>query len=58
MTVSGGDVIGTVFENNLFDEHRIILPPKAKGRITYLAEEEETTVRGKVCEVEFNGKKT
>jgi len=57
MTVSGGDVIGTVFENNLFDEHRIILPPKAKGRISYLAEEEDTTVRSKVCELELNGKK-
>ena len=55
--VSGGDVIGWCFENNLFDEHRIILPPKAKGRLTYLAEEEETTVRAKICEVEYNGKK-
>ena len=57
MTVSGGDVIGTEFENNLFAEHRIILPTKAKGRISYLAEEEDTTVRSKVCELELNGKK-
>ena len=57
MLVSGGDVIGSVFENNLFDEHKIILPPKAKGKITYLSEEVEATVRDKVCEVELNGKK-
>lgn len=27
--VSGGDVFGTCFENNLFDEHKILLPPRA-----------------------------
>lgn len=27
----GGDQIGTVFENPLFSEHRILVPPKIKG---------------------------
>ena len=31
--VSGGDVVGYVFENDLFNEHRIMLPPKVYGRI-------------------------
>jgi len=35
--VSGGDILGNCYENSLFDEHRILLNPKAKGRVTYLA---------------------
>ena len=31
--ISGGDVIGLVFENDLFNEHRIMLPPKSMGRV-------------------------
>jgi len=55
--VTGGDIVGSVHENNLFDEHRIILPPKARGRITYVAEEGKYTVKDKIVEVEHNGKK-
>lgn len=51
--VSGGDILGTCFENNLFDEHRIILPPKAKGKITYMAPEGSYTVTDKIIEVEY-----
>ena len=31
--VTGGDVVGFVFENDLFAEHRIMLPPKIYGRV-------------------------
>ena len=31
--VTGGDIIGTTFENDLFNEHRIMVPPKLYGRI-------------------------
>ena len=31
--VTGGDVLGYVFENDLFHEHRIMMPPKQFGRI-------------------------
>lgn len=31
--LSGGDVFGTVFENGLFKEHKIMLPPKAAGKL-------------------------
>lgn len=55
--ISGGDVIGRCFENNLFEEHRILIPPLAKGKITYVASEGNYTVREKILEVEFNNKK-
>ena len=35
--ITGGDIYGVVYENSLI-KHKIILPPKAKGTITYLAE--------------------
>jgi len=54
----GGDIFGTAYENNLFDEHRILLPPKAKGRITFLAPEGNYGIKEKLIELEFDGKKT
>lgn len=57
-TVSGGDIIGTCYENNLFEEHRIILHPKAKGRITWIAPDGHYTIKEKIIEIEFNNKKT
>ena len=34
MTVSGGDVIGSVFENELMTDHKILVPPFVSGEIT------------------------
>jgi len=31
--VSGGDVIGVVYENEIFSDHRILIPPGVSGRI-------------------------
>lgn len=31
--MTGGDIIGYCFESNLFDQHRVMLPPGAKGRV-------------------------
>jgi len=31
--VSGGDIIGTVRENDLIDQHRIMIPPRMAGRV-------------------------
>lgn len=56
--VSGGLIYGHVFENNLFDEHKIMLPPRAKGKVTYLAPEGVYTLADKVIEIEYDGKKT
>jgi V-type H+-transporting ATPase subunit A len=31
--ITGGDVLGTTYENDLFAEHRIMVPPKIYGRV-------------------------
>jgi V-type H+-transporting ATPase subunit A len=51
-------VYGTVFENSLFNEHKILLPPRAKGKITKIADKGEYTVEEKILELEFDGKKS
>ncbi|EPX74932.1 V-type ATPase subunit A [Schizosaccharomyces octosporus yFS286] len=55
--VSGGDVFGSVFENSLFSDHKIMLPPRSRGTVTFIAEAGSYTVVDKLLEVEFNGKK-
>jgi V-type H+-transporting ATPase subunit A len=52
--VTGGDIIGTVVENSLIT-HRIMVPLKAMGRITWLAPEGEYNVVEKIITVENNG---
>ena len=32
-----GDIFGIVNENSLFSEHSILVPPRCKGRVTYIA---------------------
>ena len=54
--IAGGDIFGVVPENNLIS-HRIMLPPNAKGRITYVAPPGEYTLEDKVIEVEFAGER-
>ncbi|KAG5518695.1 hypothetical protein PMAC_002664 [Pneumocystis sp. 'macacae'] len=56
--VTGGDIYGSVYENSFLSEHKILLPPKAKGTITYLAEKGSYAVDEKIIELEFFGKKT
>ncbi|KAH8196221.1 hypothetical protein TruAng_009610 [Truncatella angustata] len=56
--IAGGDVWGTVFENSFIKVHKIMLPPRAKGTITKIANKGEYTVDEKILEVEFNGAKT
>ncbi|KAF2096165.1 V-type ATPase [Rhizodiscina lignyota] len=56
--ITGGDVFGTVFENSLLSEHKILLPPRARGKITRIAEKGSYTVDEKILELEFDGKKT
>ncbi|KAG7008229.1 hypothetical protein G7Y79_00006g018490 [Physcia stellaris] len=36
--ITGGDVFGSVYENSLLDDHKILLPPRARGTITRIAE--------------------
>ncbi|KAJ5706620.1 hypothetical protein N7488_006421 [Penicillium malachiteum] len=56
--ITGGDVWGTVFENSLVNDHKILLPPRARGTITRIAPAGSYTVEEKLLEVEFEGKKT
>ena len=56
--ITGGDIFGSVFENTLLDDHKILLPPRARGTIKYIAEKGSYTVGEKVIEVEFDGKTT
>ncbi|KAJ9570432.1 ATPsynthase alpha/beta subunit N-term extension [Nakaseomyces glabratus] len=55
--ISGGDIFGTVFENSLVESHKILLPPRARGTITWIAPAGEYTVDEKILEVEFDGNK-
>jgi V-type H+-transporting ATPase subunit A len=42
--ISGGDIFGAVYENSLVDNHKIMLPPRAMGTITRIAEKGSYTV--------------
>lgn len=55
--VTGGDVYGHVQENTLI-QHRMMLPPKSRGTVTYIAPPGNYTVQDKVLETEFDGEKT
>lgn len=56
--ISGGDIYGCVRENNLITEHKIMLPPKGMGTVTYIAPPGNYTVKDTVLETEFNGVKS
>jgi len=55
--VTGGDVYGTVVENTLI-KHKIVLEPKSRGTVTYIAPPGSYTVEDIVLETEFEGEKT
>jgi len=52
----GGDIIGEVYENELFDSHKIMVHPKAKGRVTYIAPPGNYSLNDKVLTLELEGK--
>lgn len=52
----GGDIIGTVKENDLFHDHKIMLPPKAKGRVVDQAPEGDYNIIHDIIELEHDGK--
>ncbi|XP_064393969.1 V-type proton ATPase catalytic subunit A-like [Halichondria panicea] len=54
--ISGGDIYATVKENSLI-EHRLMLPPRAAGTITFIEEAGDYTINHVVLETEFNGEK-
>lgn len=54
--ITAGDIYGVVFENSLV-EHRIMLPPGARGIITYIAPAGHYNIEEEVIEVDFQGTK-
>jgi len=54
--ITGGDIYGVVEENTLVS-HKIMLPPKAMGTITFIAPAGNYTLKDTVLEVEFRGHK-
>ncbi|KAL5019939.1 hypothetical protein ScPMuIL_002831 [Solemya velum] len=55
--ITGGDIYGVVYENILV-KHKVMLPPKAIGTVTYIAEPGSYTCEDVVLETEFDGVKT
>merc|ERR1712216_579410 len=55
--VSGGDVFGTVYENGLFKEHRIMVPPKIAGKVLSIAPAGNYKLSDTVIEIETDGQK-
>ncbi|MHA1144203.1 MAG: V-type ATP synthase subunit A [Candidatus Helarchaeota archaeon] len=45
--VSGGDIIGTVLENDFF-EHRIMIPPGIEGKVEWVTVEGEYTIKDEI----------
>lgn len=56
--LSSGDIYGTVYENGLFPEHKIMVPPKAKGRVKFIAERGDYNIDAKILTLEYDGKDT
>eukprot|EP00879_Flechtneria_rotunda_P001565 GHRR01001724.1.p1 GENE.GHRR01001724.1~~GHRR01001724.1.p1 ORF type:complete len:616 (+),score=222.24 GHRR01001724.1:185-2032(+) len=54
--VTAGDIYGIVKENSLID-HKVMLPPGARGTISYVAPAGDYTVTDEVIEIEFQGQK-
>jgi len=52
--VSGGDIIGFVDETSLIQQ-KILLPPKARGKVTWLADSGSKSVLEDVIAIEFEG---
>lgn len=55
--LSSGDIYGIVHENSLV-KHKMMVSPKAKGTVRYIAPAGNYTVNDVVLETEFDGKIT
>eukprot|EP00798_Chlamydomonas_sp_ICE-L_P030939 gene30941-35996_t len=55
--ITAGDIYGLVHENTLM-EHRVMLPPGARGNISYIAPHGDYNIEEEVIEVDFQGTKT
>lgn len=55
--VAGGDCLGLCYENDLFKNHMIMVPPKAAGNVTYVAPAGMYSMEDTIYELEKDGKK-
>ncbi len=56
--ITGGDVLGSVYENTLFKVHKIMADPVARGKVIEIFPESNYTVSQPICVIEdVNGKK-
>jgi len=55
--VTGGDIYASVQENRMV-LHKCLVPPRAKGTVTYVAEAGSYDVNDIVLEMEFDGEKS
>ncbi|KAH3676026.1 hypothetical protein WICMUC_002322 [Wickerhamomyces mucosus] len=54
-TISGGFIFGSVYENSLLSDHKILIPPKARGRVTWIAEAGSYNIEEPLIELEYDG---
>ncbi len=54
--VTAGDIYAIVPENTLM-EHKVLVPPGARGNITWIAPQGDYTIADEVIEIEFAGQK-
>eukprot|EP00010_Vexillifera_abyssalis_P004343 CAMPEP_0201552458 /NCGR_PEP_ID=MMETSP0173_2-20130828/16611_1 /ASSEMBLY_ACC=CAM_ASM_000268 /TAXON_ID=218659 /ORGANISM="Vexillifera sp., Strain DIVA3 564/2" /LENGTH=621 /DNA_ID=CAMNT_0047962951 /DNA_START=78 /DNA_END=1943 /DNA_ORIENTATION=+ len=52
--ISGGDIFGIVEENSLIT-HRIMAPPKARGKVTWVAPADNYALNDTVLKIDFMG---
>lgn len=50
--IGGGDIIGTTYENDLFNEHKILVSPKINGRLKEIMPVGEYSLRDTVAVLE------
>lgn len=55
--ITGGDIYGSVQENTLIKQ-KVMLSPKAKGTVVYIAEPGSYTIEDVILETEFDGERT
>ncbi|KNH06200.1 vacuolar ATP synthase catalytic subunit A [Perkinsela sp. CCAP 1560/4] len=55
--VCGGDVLGWVPENNLVNDHKIMVPPSLYGVVTYVSPTGMYDINEEIIEIEMNGVK-
>lgn len=55
--VTGGDLYGQVIENRMV-KHKIMVPPKARGTVIYIAPAGSYDVTETILETEFDGEKS